>query len=121
MFGAVDHFQPALELAELPIGAMRKVTVNYQDVLLVRLAEGVFALAAACPHARGPLDRGTLAGAVLTCPWHNWTFDVRSGVSAGGVTARRYPVKVEDGRILVDAGAPLATPPPPPIELPEDM
>jgi nitrite reductase/ring-hydroxylating ferredoxin subunit len=117
----MDHFQPVLALSELPVGQMRKVTVNYQDVVLVRLAEGVFALPAACPHARGPLDRGTLAGPVLTCPWHNWQFDVRTGESPGGARARTFPVRVVADRIEVDAGPRPAVPPPPPIQLPEDM
>jgi nitrite reductase (NADH) small subunit len=117
----VDHFQPVLALSELPVGSSRKVTVNYQDIVLYRFEDGVFALSAACPHARGPLDRGTVSNGVVTCPWHNWMFDVRTGVSAGGARALTFPVRIEADRIHVDAGAPLAHPPPPPIELPEDM
>lgn len=117
----MDHFQPVLALADLPPGAMRKVTVDYQDLVLVRVDEGVFALCAACPHARGPLDRGTLSGTVLTCPWHNWQFDVRTGESAAGGRARTFPVRIVGGTIEVDAGPRPAVPPPPPIQLPEDM
>lgn len=117
----MEHFQAALALSELPQGKSRKVTVNYQDVVLFHLEDGVFAIAAACPHQRGPLDKGTYANGLLTCPWHNWQFDVRTGVSPGGSRARTFPVRIEAGQILVDAGAPLAKPPPPPIELPEDM
>lgn len=31
----MDHFQPVLALADLPPGASAKVTVNYQDLVLV--------------------------------------------------------------------------------------
>ena len=117
----MDHFRPALTLAELPLGSSRKVTVNYQDILLFRYDDGIFALSALCPHARGPLEKGFVRDGVLTCPWHNWTFDVRTGQSPGGSRARTFPVMLDGESILVDAGAPLATPPPPPIELPEDM
>ncbi|HVL47975.1 MAG TPA: Rieske 2Fe-2S domain-containing protein [Candidatus Thermoplasmatota archaeon] len=32
-----------------------------------------------CPHRGGPLSEGTLAGRLLTCPWHAWTFDLETG------------------------------------------
>lgn len=117
----MEHFQPVLALSALPLGASRKVTVNYQDVVLYHVEDGVFALFAVCPHQRGPLDRGTVSNGVVTCPWHNWQFDVRTGISPGGSRARTLPVRIQDDLILVDAGAPLATPLAPPIELPEDM
>jgi nitrite reductase/ring-hydroxylating ferredoxin subunit len=37
------------------------------------------------------------------CPWHAWTYDVRSGESTVNpeLKVARYDVKVEDGEILV--------------------
>jgi nitrite reductase/ring-hydroxylating ferredoxin subunit len=32
-----------------------------------------------CPHLAGPLFQGTLSGATVTCPWHRWRFDLRTG------------------------------------------
>ena len=32
-----------------------------------------------CPHRGGPLANGRLDGHVVACPWHGWTFDVRTG------------------------------------------
>ncbi len=37
---------------------------------------------AICPHMLGPLDGDTLGGAgILTCPWHGYKFDAKSGTS----------------------------------------
>ena len=38
-----------------------------------------FALDGVCPHQGGPLGKGDLQGCIVTCPWHGWQFDVRSG------------------------------------------
>jgi nitrite reductase/ring-hydroxylating ferredoxin subunit len=44
------------------------------------LIEGeVLCAAAFCPHLEGPLFEGTLSGATVTCPWHQWRYDLRSG------------------------------------------
>ena len=53
----------------------------------------------------GALD----ADCVLTCHWHNWKFDLRTGATIyGGDTLRTYPVKVEDGAVWLDLRDPPA-------------
>jgi nitrite reductase/ring-hydroxylating ferredoxin subunit len=61
-----------------------------------------------CPHEGYPLVEGALdASCVLTCHWHNWKFDLKSGETIyGGDNLRVYPVKVEAGDVWVDLGDP---------------
>jgi nitrite reductase/ring-hydroxylating ferredoxin subunit len=42
-------------------------------------------------------------GDTVTCPWHAWTFDVKTGenVVNGEMRVACYEVKVEDGAVLV--------------------
>lgn len=118
----MEHFAPAIALDLLPVGSMKKVVVHYREVLLVNTPDGVFAMGAACPHARGPLEKGTFDGLCnVTCPWHNWVFDVRTGVSPGGGQAETFPVRIDGDLIMVDVGPPPDVPPPPPFDIPEDM
>ena len=47
------------------------------------------------------------ARAKLSCPWHGWEYDVRTGRSLcepEKVRVRTYPARVEDGRVLVELG-----------------
>jgi nitrite reductase/ring-hydroxylating ferredoxin subunit/multimeric flavodoxin WrbA len=82
----------------------------------VRLAlcyrDGVFsALSGVCNHAGGPLGEGRLEGDYVVCPWHFWKFHHRTGEGEPGFEEDRvpvYPVRVEDGRVLVDVAAPTA-------------
>ena len=57
-----------------------------------------------CPHSGGPLGHGALDGAILSCPYHGWEFDCRTGASAADEDVRlpTYAVRVEDGEILVE-------------------
>jgi nitrite reductase/ring-hydroxylating ferredoxin subunit len=63
-----------------------------------------------CPHEGYPLAEGTLdGGCVLTCNWHNWKFDLRSGENLlGGDRLRVYPTRIVDGVIWVDIVEPPA-------------
>lgn len=61
-----------------------------------------------CPHEGYPLCEGALdATGVLTCQWHNWKFDLRSGTNLyGGDALRVYPVRIDAGRVWVDVSDP---------------
>jgi len=63
-----------------------------------------------CPHEGYPLVEGALdADCVLTCHWHNWKFDLKTGATIyGGDKLRVYPVKVEDGTVWLDTRDPPA-------------
>jgi nitrite reductase/ring-hydroxylating ferredoxin subunit len=63
-----------------------------------------------CPHEGYPLVEGALdADCVLTCHWHNWKFDLRTGAPLyGGDNLRVYPVKVQDGAVWLDTRDPPA-------------
>ncbi|MGH8598694.1 MAG: Rieske (2Fe-2S) protein, partial [Gammaproteobacteria bacterium] len=58
----------------------------------------------ACPHANGNLSAGGVEGTVVTCPWHEWRFDLEQGVCTHSPLARlvRYPSEVRDGVVWAD-------------------
>ena len=95
----------AASLAEVPTGGCKLADVNGRRVVLARVGEQVYACAATCPHRGGPLGEGKLTGARLTCPWHGWMFDVRTGaclLPARGSAVATYPVRVEGDEIWID-------------------
>jgi nitrite reductase/ring-hydroxylating ferredoxin subunit len=47
------------------------------------VGEDVLCVQAFCPHLEGPLFQGSVAGGHVTCPWHYWRFDLRSGKRVG--------------------------------------
>lgn len=73
---------------------------------LVDLGDGIVAHAATCPHWLGPLDAAPDGDGCVTCPWHGYRFDVRSGRSADGRglrLARAPSIAIAGGRVLVTA------------------
>ena len=59
----------------------------------VASADGaVCAYALTCPHALGPLDDAPIVQGHVTCPWHGYRFDVRTGRCADDSVACRLPV-----------------------------
>ncbi len=70
---------------DVPYLEGRRVTVGGVAVAIFSTERGFAALAAACPHRRGPLADGIVSERCVTCPLHNWRIDLHSGeVVAGG-------------------------------------
>lgn len=82
------------------------VTRYDREFAVIRLAEPdrVFVIDNTCPHAGGNLAGGDVTGEIVTCPWHHWKFDLRSGICTHSALAkvRSYSVEVRDGNVWID-------------------
>jgi nitrite reductase/ring-hydroxylating ferredoxin subunit len=89
---------------QCPPGACLEVVAAGRVIALFNVDGQFFALDGVCPHQGGPLGKGTLSGHIVTCPWHGWQFDVRSGENCitPAVCQARIPVQLEGDRLLVD-------------------
>ena len=106
-------------------GKPHAVRVGERDLVIVRKGDEVFAFRDVCPHQGAKLSLGTLIGDVavcargeqpelirdgefLSCPWHGWKVDIRTGCPAHEperVRTRIYPVVVSDGHVFVEMRA----------------
>ena len=64
---------------ELPPGLSRSLWIGGRRVALFNRAGELFAMDAACPHMGADLGNGTVSGNTLTCAWHEWQFDLKTG------------------------------------------
>lgn len=72
--------QKVANASEIPAGGAKIVTVGDRRVAIFKVKEGeLYAVDNTCPHQGAPLGEGYLDGCVVTCPWHAWEFDVRTG------------------------------------------
>jgi ferredoxin-nitrite reductase len=75
-----------------------------QLVLFLHEDGRIFALDAACPHAGGPLDEGSMTDCEVTCPLHDYKFDLISGrcLTDPSLALQTYPVFIEDNQVWVE-------------------
>ena len=90
--------------ADLAEGLGKIVKVDGRSIALFRSNEGYYAMANNCLHRGGPLGEGDLTGDIVTCPWHGWKFNVRTGSFTVIPTLKvvTYKVTEQDGSILVE-------------------
>ncbi|MEM9158435.1 MAG: Rieske 2Fe-2S domain-containing protein [Verrucomicrobiota bacterium] len=110
--GSVDEFV---------VGNPHPVQVGKRPILVVRTAERLFAVRDLCPHAGAALSAGKLIGEtcvehpdaevnyrrkgeVISCPWHGWEFDLKTGQCLADPDRWRiavYAIEVVDGRVML--------------------
>ena len=89
---------------ELVPGQAREVEHDGRIYALFRLEDGsISAVDGICPHQGGPLADGPVHGTCVTCPWHGWEFDVKTGVTPINKRMKLpvFPVRVDGEDVMV--------------------
>ena len=91
----------------IPLPGARKVRTPRGCIGVFRTGPSeAYAVANSCPHKGGPLSEGIVHGRHVTCPLHNWVFDLTTGQAVDeDASIPTYPLEVRDGRLLLDATA----------------
>jgi nitrite reductase (NADH) small subunit len=99
----MSRFVKLATLNELPLGAAREVEFEGRVYALYNIEGVISAIDGICPHQGGPLAEGTVEGTTVTCPWHGWQIDIRTGKTELGAKIKQsvYDVKIEDQDVLV--------------------
>lgn len=91
-------------LSDLVVGQGIEVVASDRVLALFRTESGVFAIDGVCAHAGGPVGKGKLNGPVVTCPWHGWQYDVRTGQNClnARICQQSFPTVIEGDEIFVE-------------------
>lgn len=89
---------------EIPRGTGKEVVAGGRVIALYNVEGAFYAMDGICPHAGGPLGRGTMNGKIVTCPWHGWQFDVTSGRHClnSNIQQCAFPVAVRGADVFVE-------------------
>ncbi|HKW64033.1 MAG TPA: DUF2231 domain-containing protein [Candidatus Acidoferrum sp.] len=87
-----DNFKPAAEIRELAEGELKRVLVEEQPVLFLKLGGTVYALGAVCSHYGAPLNEGKIVERTIECPWHGSRFALEDGRVVQGPACAGVPL-----------------------------
>lgn len=92
-----DEWLSVAKKGDIADGEMIEVDNGGKPVAIANVGGTYYAIAGECPHQGGPLAEGELEGDIVTCPWHNFRFDFKSGRTLDPPIGNcaRYEVRVE--------------------------
>ena len=75
-----------------------------EDIAVFNINRKYYAISDTCAHKGGPLSQGTLKEDVVTCLWHGWKYNVRTGKSPhkGGDSVNDFVTKVIGNKLYID-------------------
>ena len=100
-------FIKVCSLSELPDNSQKIVPLGPHKVALFHYNKEISAIGNACLHKAGPLGLGLVEnkydGLYVTCPWHGWEYNIKTGSAPPGYKDQQavYEVKVEGDDILI--------------------
>ena len=74
-----DGYRAVAPAGAVQPGRPRMYVVAGATVAVFQVDGALFAIDNACSHEDGPLGEGAVVGGVVTCPYHDWRYDVRTG------------------------------------------
>lgn len=92
----MPEFVKVAKRSEVPSNTGRQVEAKGKEIALFNVEGKIYAIAHVCPHQGGPLAEGGTDGAVVTCPWHGWSFDVKTGECTFNPTVKQQTFKVKE-------------------------
>lgn len=90
---------------EVPKNSSKIINVNNKVLALFNIGGNFYVIENVCKHRGGSLGEGEIHEEDVTCPWHGWVYNIKTGncLNVPGVMVETYKVKVEGEKILVEA------------------
>jgi nitrite reductase/ring-hydroxylating ferredoxin subunit/alkylhydroperoxidase/carboxymuconolactone decarboxylase family protein YurZ len=101
-FGLPGIWHDVMGADQLEVGATRRIDCDGRGLFVHRAAGEYRVYDSRCPHQTTNIPHLALQGTRLTCPKHEWAFDITTGecVAKGSTPLKRWQSKVEGGRLL---------------------
>lgn len=95
------------ELSEVPVGEAKAVQIGEgRSIALFNIDDKIYATDNQCPHMGYPLTRGRIRHGILTCDWHERSFDLEGGgcFNVECDDLQTLPAELRDSEIWVQLG-----------------
>ena len=91
------------KLSEVAPGKVLEKRIMARRVAVFNDNGTLYGIESDCKHMRASLASGQVVDGIVTCKWHKWKYDLRTGecLNVNGVRLRRYEVTVENDDIFV--------------------
>lgn len=97
-------FVKVANINDIEEGRGKLVQADGKDIALFKKDGKIYAIENKCKHEGGQLAEGEVNDKIVTCPLHQWKYDITTGEgkTVPGVNQNKYNVKIEDEDVLVE-------------------
>lgn len=91
------------DVDDIPEGCSKVVRAGAREIAVFNKDGEFFAMDNVCPHRGAPLNDGRLNGKTISCPLHDWEFDITTGESSisPSIKLNTYGVEVRGNEVIL--------------------
>ncbi|MDQ6962116.1 MAG: Rieske 2Fe-2S domain-containing protein [Mariprofundaceae bacterium] len=93
---------------DFPLGAKKLYATDFEDILILHLETGFYAIENRCSHDHIQMDEGCVEDGAWVCPFHGAHFCLRSGKALTPPAYEDievYAVRTASGMVQIDVDA----------------
>jgi len=100
--GAEPKWHDVMPVSKTADGQVTHATADGRELFVYRQGEDFRVYDSRCPHQTTNIPHLALEGSRLTCPKHQWVFDIKTGqcTEKGNRPLKYFKNKVENGKLL---------------------
>ena len=90
-------------LAELTPGKAIEKRIMARRIAVFNVDGKLYGIESDCKHMKASLQKGKVENDVVTCPWHSWQYDIKTGqcLTVNKFKLKTYEVEVDGNDVFV--------------------
>jgi nitrite reductase (NADH) small subunit len=100
----MSEFVSVCAASQLPrVNEVAEFTAGGRAICVGNIDGTIAVLDGVCPHEGGPLGEGLIEDGCVVCPWHGYSFNLRTGAcpQEDGMRTQVLEARVENGELKV--------------------
>ena len=91
------------KIADLPPGKALVKKILARRIAVFNDNGKLYGLEADCKHMKASLTTGKVSGGIVTCSWHDWSYELATGkcITVEKMDLKTYPIEVVDDDIYL--------------------
>ncbi len=91
------------KVSELSPGSSIEKRILAKRIAVFNVNGKLYGIESDCKHMKASLQKGKVQHEVVTCPWHHWQYDLKTGqcLTVDKFKLNTYPVEIDGGDIYL--------------------
>ena len=91
------------KIEDIPEGKSIERKIIARKIVLFNESGHITAMESECRHMKAPLSLGKVEKGVVTCHWHHWKYDIKSGkcLTRDNMDLKKFETETIDGWVYV--------------------
>jgi len=91
------------KLSELSPGTAIEKRIMARRIAVFNVDGKLYGIESDCKHMKASLQKGKVQNDIVTCPWHHWQYDIRTGqcLTVDKFKLKTYPVEIDGDDVYI--------------------